>query len=218
MARSPRAEFDAELTDLQNEILVLGSMVEKAIAKSIEALRTRNLDDSREVIAEDDLIDDKRHEIEDKCIALIARQQPMAIDLRQIVAFLHIAVDLERMGDYAEGIGKIGLLMGEQPPLKPLIDIPRMCEMANDMLRRSLDGLVKRDVVIADQVLRDDDEVDGLYDQVYGELVLLMVKDPKTIERATFLLWAAHDLERVADRATNIAEQVIYLVSGREPR
>ena len=218
MARSPRAEFDAELTDLQNEVLVLGSMVEKAIAKSIEALRTRNIDDSRDVIAEDDLIDDKRHEIEDKCIALIARQQPMATDLRQIVAFLHIAVDLERMGDYAEGIGKIGLLMGEQPPLKPLIDIPRMCEIANDMLRRSLDGLVKRDVIIANQVVEDDDEVDALYDQVYRELVLLMVQDPKTIERATFLLWTAHDLERVADRATNIAEQVIYLVSGREPR
>ena len=218
MARSPRAEFDAELTDLQNEVLVLGSMVEKAITKSIEALRTRNIDDSRDVIAEDDLIDDKRHEIEDKCIALIARQQPMATDLRQIVAFLHIAVDLERMGDYAEGIGKIGLLMGEQPPLKPLIDIPRMCEIANDMLRRSLDGLVKRDVIIANQVVEDDDEVDALYDQVYRELVLLMVQDPKTIERATFLLWTAHDLERVADRATNIAEQVIYLVSGREPR
>ena len=152
-------------------------MVEKAITKSIEALRTRNIDDSRDVIAEDDLIDDKRHEIEDKCIALIARQQPMATDLRQIVAFLHIAVDLERMGDYAEGIGKIGLLMGEQPPLKPLIDIPRMCEIANDMLRRSLDGLVKRDVIIANQVVQDDDEVDALYDQVYRELVLLMVQD-----------------------------------------
>ena len=126
MSRSPRAEFDGELTNLQNEILVLGSMVEKAIAKSIEALRSRNIDHSREVIEEDDLIDSKQDEIEDKCIALIARQQPMATDLRQIVAFLHITVDLERMGDYAEGIGKIGLLMGEQPPLKPLIDIPRM--------------------------------------------------------------------------------------------
>tara|TARA_B100000029_G_scaffold241712_1_gene238961 strand:- start:5354 stop:6028 length:675 start_codon:yes stop_codon:yes gene_type:complete len=214
MSRSPRAEFDEELTNLQNEILVLGSMVEKAIAKSIEALRSRNIDHSREVIEEDDLIDNKQDEIEDKCIALIARQQPMATDLRQIVAFLHITVDLERMGDYAEGIGKIGLLMGEQPPLKPLIDIPRMCEIANDMLRRSLDALVKRDVAIANQVLEDDDQVDGLYDQVYRELVLLMVQNPKTIERATFLLWAAHDLERVADRATNIAEQVIYLVGG----
>ena len=214
MSRSPRAEFDGELTNLQNEILVLGSMVEKAIAKSIEALRSRNIDHSREVIEEDDLIDNKQDEIEDKCIALIARQQPMATDLRQIVAFLHITVDLERMGDYAEGIGKIGLLMGEQPPLKPLIDIPRMCEIANDMLRRSLDALVKRDVGIANQVLKDDDQVDGLYDQVYRELVLLMVQNPKTIERATFLLWAAHDLERVADRATNIAEQVIYLVGG----
>ena len=214
MSRSPRAEFDGELTNLQNEILVLGSMVEKAIAKSIEALRSRNIDHSREVIEEDDLIDSKQDEIEDKCIALIARQQPMATDLRQIVAFLHITVDLERMGDYAEGIGKIGLLMGEHPPLNPLIDIPRMCEIANDMLRRSLDALVKRDVAIASQVLQDDDQVDGLYDQVYRELVLLMVQDPKTIERATFLLWAAHDLERVADRATNIAEQVIYLVGG----
>jgi len=214
MSRSPRAEFDGELTNLQNEILVLGSMVEKAISKSIEALRSRNIDHSREVIEEDDLIDTKQDEIEDKCIALIARQQPMATDLRQIVAFLHITVDLERMGDYAEGIGKIGLLMGEQPPLKPLIDIPRMCEIANDMLRRSLDALVKRDVGIANQVLKDDDQVDGLYDQVYRELVLLMVQDPKTIERATFLLWTAHDLERVADRATNIAEQVIYLVGG----
>ena len=214
MSRSPRAEFDEELTNLQNEILVLGSMVEKAIAKSIEALRSRNIDHSREVIEEDDLIDNKQDEIEDKCIALIARQQPMATDLRQIVAFLHITVDLERMGNYAEGIGKIGLLMGEQPPLKPLIDIPRMCEIANDMLRRSLDALVKRDVAIASQVLQDDDQVDGLYDQVYRELVLLMVQNPKTIERATFLLWAAHDLERVADRATNIAEQVIYLVGG----
>ena len=138
-------------------------------------------------------------------MTLLATQSPMAADLRLIISALHIAVELERMGDYAEGIGKIGLLMGEQPPLKPLIDIPRMCEIANDMLRRSLDALVKRDVAIANQVLEDDDQVDGLYDQVYRELVLLMVQDPKTIERATFLLWAAHDLERVADRATNIA-------------
>lgn len=215
MARSPRPTFDRELADLQSEVLVLGSMVEKSIAKSIEALRTRDVEASRQVISDDDLIDAKRHEIEERCIDLIATQQPLAGDLRQIVAILHIAVDLERMGDYAEGIGKIGVMMGTEPPLKPLIDIPRMAELANGMLHRSLDALVNRDVELARQVCEDDDLVDGLYDQVYRELVLFMIQDPQTIERATHLIWAAHDLERVADRATNIAEQVIFLVTGK---
>jgi phosphate transport system protein len=217
MELSPRASFDRDLAELQEEIITLSSMVEKAISKSVDALSSRNVKVSQEVIAQDDLIDNKRHEIEDKCIALIARQQPLAGDLRQIVAFLHITVDLERMGDYAEGIGKIGLLMDEQPMIQPLINIPKMCELATDMLRRSLEALIKRDVTIAQQVYDDDDTVDNLYDQIYHELILIMVKDPKTIERATFLIWAAHDLERVADRATNIAEQVMYLVTGKTP-
>ena len=217
MELSPRASFDRDLAELQEEIITLSSMVEKAISKSVDALSSRNVKVSQEVIAQDDLIDNKRHEIEDKCIALIARQQPLAGDLRQIVAFLHITVDLERMGDFAEGIGKIGLLMDEQPMIQPLINIPKMCELATDMLRRSLEALIKRDVTIAQQVYDDDDTVDNLYDQIYHELILIMVKDPKTIERATFLIWAAHDLERVADRATNIAEQVMYLVTGKTP-
>ena len=217
MELSPRASFDRDLAELQEEIITLSSMVEKAISKSVDALSSRNVKVSQEVIAQDDLIDNKRHEIEDKCIALIARQQPLAGDLRQIVAFLHITVDLERMGDYAEGIGKIGLMMDEQPMIQPLINIPKMCELATDMLRRSLEALIKRDVTIAQQVYDDDDTVDNLYDQIYHELILIMVKDPKTIERATFLIWAAHDLERVADRATNIAEQVMYLVTGKTP-
>jgi phosphate transport system protein len=217
MELSPRASFDRDLAELQEEIITLSSMVEKAISKSVDALSSRNVKVSQEVIEQDDLIDNKRHEIEDKCIALIARQQPLAGDLRQIVAFLHITVDLERMGDYAEGIGKIGLLMDEQPMIQPLINIPKMCELATDMLRRSLEALIKRDVTIAQQVYDDDDTVDNLYDQIYHELILIMVKDPKTIERATFLIWAAHDLERVADRATNIAEQVMYLVTGKTP-
>ena len=214
MARSPRATLDRGLGELQSEVLALGSMVEKAISRSIEALRTRDLDLSRQVIREDDLIDAKRYDIEIRAIDLIATQQPLARDLRHIVAILHIVVELERMGDYAEGIGKIGVMMDAQLPLKPLIDLPRMAELATGMLRRSLDALVARDVALARQVAGDDDDVDALYDQVYAELVQFMVRDPETIERATHLLWVAHDLERVADRATNVAEQVAYLVTG----
>ncbi len=210
-----RAEFDQELVDLQNDLLMLGSMTEKAIGRSIDALRLRDLAASEQVVLDDNLIDAKRFDIEERCIDLIARQQPLAGDLRRLVSFLQIAVELERMGDYAEGIGKISLMMGEQPPLKPLVDIPRMADIATAMLRRSLDALVNRDVEGAQNVCEEDDQVDQLYDQVYRELLVFMLQDPKTIERATYLLWTAHNLERVADRATNVAERVIYLVTGR---
>jgi phosphate transport system protein len=139
----------------------------------------------------------------------------MAGDLRAIITLLHVSVELERMGDYAEGIAKISLMIGDEPTLKPLIDIPRMAQKATGMLRNSIDALVSRDVVKANQVRQDDDEVDDLYDQVYRELLLFMLQDPKTIQRATYLLWAAHDLERIADRATNIAERVTFLVTGK---
>jgi len=211
----PREDFDRDLRQLKDDLLMLGSMVEKAIARSVDALRRRDLESSMAVVREDDYIDRKRFEIEERCINLIATQQPMAVDLRTLIAILHIAVELERMGDYAEGIGKISLAMGDEAPLKPLIDIPRMAEKASDMLRRSLDALVNRDVVAATQVCNDDDEVDALYDQVYRELITFMLEDPKAIRRATYLLWVAHDLERIADRATNIGERVIYLVTGK---
>ena len=211
---SPRVALDRELAQLESEVLALGSMVEKAIARSVDALRTRNEELSRQVIRDDDLIDAKRAAIEEHAIDVIAMQQPLAGDLRQIVTTLHVVVELERMGDYAEGIGKIGLMMDEEPPLKPVNDIPRMAELATAMLHKSLDALVNRDVELARQTALDDDVVDALYDEVYGELVMIMVEDRKTIERATHLLWAAHDLERVADRATNVAEQVVYLVTG----
>lgn len=189
--------------------------MDKATLRAIDALKTRDLVESQQVIKEDDYIDQKRYEIEEKCVDLIATQQPMARDLRNIIALMHISVELERMGDYAEGISKISLLMGPNPPLKPLIDIPRMADRATQMLRKSIDALVSRDVIKANQVLLDDDEVDALYDQVYRELLLFMIQDPQTIERATYLLWISHDLERIADRATNIAERVIYLVTGK---
>jgi phosphate transport system protein len=153
--------------------------------------------------------------LEEQCIDLIATQQPIAIDLRTLMAVLHIATELERMGDYAEGIAKISVMMGDEPPLKPLIDIPRMAEKATAMLQHSLDALVNRDEAAAREVCNDDDEVDDLYDQIYRELLTYMIQDPSTIQRATYLLWVAHDLERIADRATNIAERVIFLVTGR---
>ena len=211
----PRTDFDRDLRDLQDELLTLGGMVEKAIAKSLDALKNRDLALSEEVIAEDDIIDEMRFELEERCIDLMATQQPLAGDLRIIITVLHVAVELERMGDYAEGIAKISVAMGDEPPLKPLIDIPRMADRSSDMLRRSLDAFVNRDIAAAYQICEDDDEVDALYDQVYKELLIYMMSDPGTIRRATYLLWVAHDLERIADRTTNIAERVIFLVTGR---
>ena len=210
-----RADFDRNLKLLQEELLLLGGLVEKAIVDSIEALKTRNLELSHKVVAQDDLIDKKTNEIEEKAIDLIATQQPIAIDLRTLMSVIHISVELERMGDYAEGIGKIGIMMGNDPPVKPLVDIPKMADKASGMLKRSLDSLVRRDPILARQVCDDDDEVDNLYDQIYNDLIQLMISDPSTIQRATYLMWAAHDLERIADRATNIGERVIFLVTGQ---
>ena len=212
---SSRAHFDAQLRGLQDDLLVLASMVDKAIARSVESLHRRDRPASEQVIRDDAAINFRRFEIEERAMLLIATQQPMARDLRTIVSVLHMATDLERMGDYAAGIAKINLLHGEQELLKPLIDIPRMAELSRDMLRRSMDAFLAHDAEAAKQIAGEDDRVDDLYDQVYHELVMFMVSDPKTIERATWLLWAAHNLERVADRVTNICERVVFLVTGR---
>ena len=211
----PRLDLDNQLKTLRQEVIILAGMVEKAITRAVDSLKTRDMETSQRVVREDDFIDQKRFEIEERCIDIIATQQPIARDLRTIIAMLHITQELERMGDYAEGIAKISLMMGDTPLLKPLIDIPRMADSAIRMLRHSLEALSDRDVVKAQQVCNDDDEVDALYDQVYRELLLYMIQDPQTIQRATWLLWAAHDLERIADRATNIAERVIYSVTGK---
>ena len=210
----PRNEFGRDLRFLQEELLALGSMVEKAIANSVDGLKRRDLDLSRQVVQDDAIVDASRYDIEERCVNLIAKQQPMATDLRTIIAILQIVGELERMGDYASGIAKISLAMGNDPPIKPLIDIPRMADKASLMLRRSLESLVNRDIVAAQGIRADDDEVDALYDQIYRELLTFMLEDPRTITRATYLLWVAHDLERIADRATNIAKRVIYLVTG----
>ncbi len=210
----PRIDFDRDLRELQDDLLQLGGMVEKAIIKSLDALKNRDMALAEEVIQEDDAIDRKRFELEEECLDLIATQQPLAGDLRILITVLHVSVELERIGDYAEGIAKISVAMGDEPPLKPLIDIPRMGDRSMDMLRRSLDSLVNRDVAAAQQVWEDDDEVDALYEQVYRELLTYMMADHSAIRRATYLLWIAHDLERIADRTTNISERVIYLVTG----
>lgn len=211
----PRSDYDRDLRMLQDELLLMGNMVEKAIARALDALRNRDLAMANEVIREDDIIDRKQNEIEERCIDLIATQQPLAGDLRILITVLHLCSELERMGDYAEGIAKISVMMGDEPPLKPLIDIPRMAQKASDMVRRSLDAFINRDVVSSMAVQSDDDEIDALYEQVYRELLTYMLGDPSVIRRATYLLWAAHNIERIADRTTNIAERVIYMVTGR---
>ena len=210
-----RVDLDQQLAMLEQEVSALAETVETAINRAVDALKRRDLEASQQVVQEDDYIDQKRFDIEDRCVDLIASQRPMARDLRAIIALLHIVVELERMGDYAEGIAKISLMMGDAPPIKPLIDIPRMADVATQMLRDSMKALVNRDLDGAHQVCQDDDEVDRLYDQVYQELIHFMIQDPDSIQRATYLLWVAHDLERIADRATNIAERVIFLVTGR---
>ena len=210
----PREDFERNLKGLQEDVVQLSSRVEKAIFKSIEALKERDITASQKVVDDDDVIDEAQQAIEDRCIDLIALEAPMAGDLRVLIAAMMIANELERMGDYAEGIAKISVSMGNLPPLKPLIDIPRMADKSVEMLRRSTQAFVNRDVESATAVLLADDEVDDIYEQVYRELLTYMMADPSTIQRATYLLWVAHDLERVADRTTNIAERVIYLVTG----
>ena len=209
-----RTGFGRELRGLQDEVLVLGSMVDKAIDRSIDALRRLDQLAAHQIIRDDQQINRKRFDVENAAIALIATQQPMARDLRTIVAVLNIIVELERMGDYAKGIAEIVLRHGEQPLLKPLIDVPRMADKARDMLRRSLDAFVARDAEATRRIAAEDDEVDALYDQVYRELLTFMLQDPKTIDRATWLLWTAHNLERIADRVTNICERVVYEATG----
>jgi phosphate transport system protein len=211
---SSRSGFHRDLDRLQNELLVLGSMVERAVLRSVECLRDRDVALAHVIKAEDVLINRKRFEIEESALLLIATQQPMASDLRRLAAILQIVTDLERMGDYAAGIAQICINIGGEPHVKPLIDIPRMAEKAASMLRRSLDAFIDRDVAAAEAIAGEDDEVDALYQQVYRELLALMLANPRIIDQATYLLWVAHNLERVADRVQNICERVIFVVTG----
>jgi len=213
MAR-PRETFDRELQRLQDEILALGSMVENALVESVDILKRRDMEGSRRLIAQDRLINEKRFAIEADALVLIATQQPMAGDVRTLAAVLELSTELERIGDYAKGIARVNLMMGEGPLIKPLIDVPRMAEKAQSMLHRALDAFVRRDVALARAIPTEDDEVDALYNQVYRELMTFVLSDPRNIDQANYLLWVAHNLERAADRVTNICERVIFTVTG----
>jgi phosphate transport system protein len=210
-----RVTFHKRLRDIQEEVIVMGDMVGKAVRRSIDALKSRDIDLANQVIADDRNINERRFEIEEKCIQLIATQQPMASDLRMIVAVLNIIIELERIGDYGEGIAKIVIMIGDEPPLKPLIDVPRMAEKVVDMLQRSLDTFINRNAEAATQIIKEDDTIDYLYDQVFRELLVFMMEDPRTITRATRLIWVAHNLERAADRVTNICERVVFVITGK---
>jgi phosphate transport system protein len=209
-----RSDFERDLLSLQADLSEMATHVEQATRGALNALENQDLARAQQIIDEDDHIDRLQDALENKCVSLMATQQPTAIDLRALLSAVHIAVELERMGDYAEGIAKICLRIGDQPLLKPLIDIPRMAELALTMLKESLQSHANRDEWQARKICQDDDAVDDLYDQIYRELLTYMLQDPRNIERATYLLWVAHDLERIADRATNIAERVMWLVSG----
>ncbi len=210
----PRKLFEQHLRELQDHVLAMGSMVETALYRSMDALKNRDLNLARQVIADDQLVDSKRFEIEEQCIDLIVTQQPIASDLRIIIAVLNIIVDLERIADHAEGIAKIAIMIGDEPPLKPLVDLPRMAELTGSMLRRTLKAFIDHDAETAGKICDEDDAIDNLYDQVFRELLTFMAEDPKTITRATRLIWVAHNLERSADRVTNIGERIIYVVTG----
>ncbi len=209
-----RKTFETELQQVKDDVLVLGSMAEQAILNSVEALKKRDLKASQKILDDDRAINMKRFDIENQLMILIATQQPMAHDLRLLASIMEIISELERMGDYAKGIANINIRMGDQPLLKPLIDIPRMAQKDVDMLHRALTAFVNEDVEAARAIPLEDDEVDALYNQVYRELMMFVIQDPKSIERANWLLWVAHNLERVADRVTNICERTIFIATG----
>jgi len=209
-----RKTFETELQQVKDNVLVLGSMVEQALLDSVESLKKRDLKASEKSLEFDREINKKRFEIENQLMILIATQQPMAHDLRLLASSMEIISELERMGDYAKGIANINLRMGDAPLLKPLIDVPRMAQKGVDMLHRSLTAFVNEDIELARSIPVEDDEVDALYNQVYRELMTFVIADPKTIERANWLLWVAHNLERFADRVTNICERTVFIVTG----
>jgi phosphate transport system protein len=210
-----RTAFEQQLEKLQEDILALGSMVQEALLESMEYLKARDIAASKKLVKRDRIIDDKRYAIESDALALIAMQQPMAGDMRMIAAALFIANELERIGDYAKSLGRVNVRIGDEPLMKPLVDMPRMVEQTESMLGRSLQAFVTRDVNLAHAVIREDEIVDDLYDQIYAELMTLIMQDVSKIRQANLLLMGAHNLERAADRCTNICERVIYSVTGK---
>lgn len=210
-----REAYQAALKELEGDLGRMAQQVMRAVREAVEALKARDLQRSREIIAEDVWINRQRFAIEEKCLLLIATQQPLASDLRILAAILNIITDLERIADHAQGIAKISVALGDSELVKPLVDIPRMADKALSMLERVMKAFAERDVAAARGLGAEDDEVDELHDRVYHELIRIMIHNPKTVTGATYLLWTAHNLERIADRATNIAERVVFMVTGQ---
>ncbi len=210
-----RETFDQKLRQLRDDVLILESMVENALLESVSSLKQRDKDTARRLIEADKAINAKRLAIENQTLVLIATQQPMAHDLRFLASVIDLASELERMGDYAKGIAKINLMIGDEPFIKPLVDIPAMAQKATNMLQRAIQAFVNEDTETAYAIPLEDDEVDALYDQVYRELLVLIMENPHHISQANYLLWVAHNLERTADRVTNICERVIYITTGQ---
>ncbi len=209
-----RKTFDNDIQQVKDQVLALGELVERAIIGSVESLKKRDIKAAEEIIVADVEINKRRFAIENQLMILIATQQPMARDLRLLASMMEVISELERMGDYAKGIANINIRMGEDTLLKPLIDIPRMAEKGANMLHRALQAFMQEDIETAKSIPVEDDEVDALYNQIYRELMVFIIEDPKNIERANWLLWVAHNLERVADRVTNICERTIFVATG----
>ncbi len=214
MPKGTRARYDQNYAAIEDDILKMGSLVQDAIRNSIESLKQRDTHLAKEVIDRDLRINDLRFKIEEACLTLIATQQPTAGDLRAVVAAMNIVVDMERMADHASGIAKTVIRMGDEPLLKPLIDLPKMADLAREMLSGSLDAFIKRDAQTAIAIAPRDEEMDLLYKAIFDELVEIMAHKPGSVERATYLLWCAHNLERIGDRAINIIERVIFMTTG----
>ncbi len=210
-----REHYNQELADLRASVVAMASMTNKAIDNAVTALARRDVRLAEQVIVADRAINEHRWSTEEQALLLIATQAPMAKDLRMIAAVIHIVTDLERMADHAAGTAKIAIQTADQAPLKPLIDIPRMSEIARAMLHDAITAFIEDDQAAARAIDARDDEVDALYEQIYRELLTFMLADPTTIDQATHLLWAAHNLERIADRVTNICERVVFATTGQ---
>lgn len=207
--------LDRELQQIQDQMLTMGSRTSRAILDAVDALQTHQLDSARQLIVADRVINEQRFSLERDCLTLIATQNPIARDLRTITAVLEIITELERIGDYAKGIGKITLMVGAEPLLPTVPDLPQMAVKAQGMLRRALLAFTRRDTELAHQTAKLDDEVDNLYNKIYQELMAYIIADPAVVDHANYMLWAAHNLERTADRALNICERVIFTVTGQ---
>jgi phosphate transport system protein len=209
-----RSALEHDLEGIRSDILRMGSQVERAIERSVQALKERDVQLAQQVINDDEQINQLRYAIEEHCLELIATQQPAASDLRMTIAATHIAVELERMADHAAGTAEIVKRMYDEPLLKPLIDLPFMAQIAKEMIHAALDAFVVHDANAAEKVATRDDEMDALYQQVFRELLTYMLEDPRNISRATYLLWVAHNLERIGDRVTNVCERIVFMTTG----